>query len=280
MTYANVAQDIDPEAAAQEPETGLINNTAVLSALNRSEIDQQVSTAKKYPRTVKRFVTDARELVTLNEEVAADCIYSLPRGKKPIEGPSARFAEILAHSWQNCRAGSRILDEDEKTVSAQGFFIDCQTNVTIVCETQRRITDKEGNRFNDDMVTVTANAAASIAMRNAILRGIPKALWNGLYLEARQTAIGNAETLAGRRAKMMQAFGKMGVTPAQIFRLLEVDGEEDITLDHLATLRGMYSAIREGDNSVDEAFMLQAAPAGSASPAGKASPSETEKAKK
>lgn len=239
-----------------------VDASAGLMAINKSEIDQQIATAKKYPRSIKRFLNTAREMVTLSEEIAGECIYSLPRGGKPIEGPSARFAEVIAHAWGNCRAGARVIDEDARFVTAQGVFIDCEANVAITYEVRRRITNKKGDTFNDDMIGVTANAACSIALRNSVLKGIPKAFWKQLYDEARKTAIGSAETLVARRVKMLKAFATMGVRPEQVFSLLEIKGEEDIGLDHLAALRGVFTAIKEGDTTIEDAFAGQPATGG------------------
>jgi len=234
----------------QEP----IESATTLMALNSSEIDMQISTAKRFPRSIKQFHNEALQMVTLTEEIAGECIYSLPRGGKPIEGPSARFAEIVLSAWGNVRAGSRVIAEDEKFVTSQGAFYDLQRNVHVAYEVKRRITGKDGKKFKDDMIGVTSNAACSIALRNAILKGIPKAFWKSLYDAARATAIGTAETLSGKRAKMMEAFAKMGVQPEQIFKLLEISGVQDITLDHIATLRGTFTAIKEGDTTIEQIF--------------------------
>ena len=82
-------------------------STAAL--ISRSEIDMQVATAHKFPRSIKRFRQEALQMVTLNESVAESCIYALPRSGKTIEGPSARFAEVIASAWGNCRAGARAV---------------------------------------------------------------------------------------------------------------------------------------------------------------------------
>lgn len=235
-----------------------VSTTAgALSQITGSEIEAQVSVAKRYPRSIKMFQRETLEMVTLSEEIAAECMYALPRGGKKIEGPSARFAEIIASAWGNCRAGARVMSEDGKFVTTMGFFFDTQRNMAITYEVQRRITDKQGRTFNDDMIGVTANAACSIALRNAILKGVPKAFWKGLYDAARRTAIGDAETLGERRTKMLQYFAKMGAQPDKVFALLEVAGEADISLDHLATLKGLASAIKEGETTVDRAFALE-----------------------
>lgn len=231
-----------------------VESNGALMALNASEIDTQIATAKKYPRSLKEFRNEALEMVTLTDEIAGECIYSMPRGGKAIEGPSARFAEVVASAWGNCRAGARVIGEDERFVTAQGIFNDLQRNVAITYEVKRRITDKQGRKFKDDMIGVTSNAACSIALRNAVLKGVPKAFWRDIYAEAKRTAIGDVTTLATKRASMLQAFGKMGVVPEQIFKLLEVSGEQDITLDHLGLLRGSYTALKEGDTTIEQLF--------------------------
>lgn len=238
----------------QENETQIGDTALVLTSVDKAEYDTQIATAKAYPRSIRTFIDEAKQLVTLTEEVAEECMYSLPRGDKPIEGPSARFAEIIAYAWGNCRAGARTIGDDGTFVRAQGGFFDMQRNVAISYEVGRRITGRNGKRFNDDMVGVTANAACSIALRNAILKGIPKAFWKPIYDEARKCAIGDVTTLSARRAQMLGYFQKMGVTEQQILDLLKVKGVEDITLDHIATLKGLATSLKESETSVDAVF--------------------------
>ncbi len=252
------------EQAREVPTPSVAADNAMVAALNKSEIDQQITTAKQYPRGIRQFLDEAKALVTLNEQVAQECIYALPRkerdqatGKtitKNIEGPSARFAEIIAHSWGNARAGARTVDETGDFVTAQGVFHDLEKNVAITYEVKRRITDKHGRRYNADMIGVTANAACSIALRNAVLKGIPKAFWQPLYESARQVVMGDAKTLANRRSDALAFLQKLGATQEMVLELLEVKGIEDITLDHLVTLRGLATAIKDGDTTVEQAF--------------------------
>ena len=228
-----------------------VASSDTLATLNRSEIDQQIATAHQFPRSIKTFLNEARQLVTLSESVAGECIYSLPRGGKNIEGPSARFAEIMIHSWGNCRVGARVVHEDAVFVTAQGIFHDLEKNSAITYEVKRRIIDKNGRRFKPDMIGVTSNAACSIALRNAALKGVPKALWSELYEEARHIVMGDIKTLSNRRAEMLAYLTRYGVTPDIAFRVLEVSGEEDITLDHMVTLRGLASSLKEGETTLE-----------------------------
>jgi len=233
---------------------GMAVEAGMVGLLNRSEIDQQISTAHKFPRSLKRFRDEALQMVTLTEQIAQECIYSLPRDGKTIEGPSARFAEVIASAWGNCRAGARVVSDQGDFVTSQGVFHDLEKNVAITYEVQRRIVDKYGKRYKPDMIGVTANAACSIALRNAVLKGVPKAFWSAMYQAARLTVMGDFKTLANRRSDAIAEFQRYGVLPAQICATLNVAGVEDIGLEHLVTLRGLLTAIQDGDTTPEQAF--------------------------
>lgn len=241
--------DTTNEVEVLAPDTGSMS-----ALLNRSEIEQQVATAHRFPRSLKRFRDEALEMATLHESIAQACIYSLPRDGKVIEGPSARFAEIIASAWGNCRAAARVVNEGPEFITAQGLFHDLERNVAITFEVQRRITTSKNVRYKPDMIAVTGNAAASIALRNAILKGVPKAFWDPMYQAARKTVMGDFKTLANRRHEAIAAFVPYGVKQDKILAVLGVAGLEDVGLEHLVTLRGILTAIQEGDTTPEQAF--------------------------
>lgn len=234
-----------------------------LAIMQKAEIDTQISTARAYPRSMVTFRQEMEGMVSMSEEVATECIFALPRGKnddgskKFIEGASVRFAEIALYNFGNARSGSSMIAEDKESVTCEGFFHDLEKNVAIRTQVRRKITDKYGKRFNADMVTMTVNAACALAKRNAILQGIPKALWIGFYDLARKTAIGDAKTLVSKRTAMMAYFHKMNVAPETITEFLNAKSVDDITLDDLAILKGIATAIKEGAVSVDKAFVSE-----------------------
>lgn len=240
------AEVLEREVSAAEP--------GVLALVAKAELDQQITTARAYPRSVKRFRDECMNMATLTEQVAAECIYALPRDGKTIEGPSARLAEIVASAWGNCRAGARVVDEGKEFITAQGVFHDLERNVAITYEVKRRITGKNGKRFSADMIAVTGNAACSIALRNAVFKGVPKAFWSDIYQAARMAAVGDVKTLANKRADALAYLQKMGVTQTLVLAVLDVEGVEDIGVEQLATLRGLITAIRDGETTIEEAF--------------------------
>lgn len=229
----------------------------------KTEIEAQMRRAITNPRSPSRIQNNIHGLVMLDEETAAECVYALPRGGKPIKGASVRFAEIVASQYGNCHIGSRVVavDKFEKVIIAEAVFIDYENNTRITEQTQRRIVDRNGKLFNDDMIVVTGNAARSIAMRNAVLKGVPKAIWRKAYNAAEQVIAGDVKTLAVRRADAIKAFAAFGITPEQIFAALEVEGMDDIGLDEIGTLTAMFKAIKSGEQTVEEYFPAKVDPA-------------------
>jgi hypothetical protein len=239
-----------------EPSSPMDMETSLAIGLSRAEIDQQIATARRYPRSIKQAVNNILTLATLDEGTAEECIYSLPRGGKAIEGASIRLAEIIAQSWGNCRIATRVVhvDKAEKYIEAEGVYHDLETNMATLARVRRRISDKSGKVYNDDMIQQTGNAAASIARRNAILAGVPKGVWWKGYEAARQVVMGDAQTLTNRRADALKAFHRFGVVPEMVYGALNVKGEEDISLDHIVTMRGMFSGLENGEATVEEMF--------------------------
>jgi hypothetical protein len=232
----------------------LMDGSDALSAVDRASIDVQIATAKRYPRSVDKALKEAETLATLDEETAGSMFYVLPRSGKKIEGPSARLAEVMAYSWGNLRVDADIVAADRTHVTAMGTCFDLEKNVAIRVRVQRRITDKHGKRFNEDMIGVTSNAAISIALRNAVFKVIPAALVGRIYHQARKASVGEGGTITQKRQNAVEWFTKTGVTEQQLFALLDVRGIDDIGLDHLITLRGMKTAIKDGETSVEQMF--------------------------
>lgn len=247
MSDRNDIEIIEPERPGDE---------SMAVALSRAEIDRQIATARTYPRSIDRAVKNILTLATLDEETSESCIYALPRGGKPIKGPSARFAEIVASQWGNCRIGGRVVhvDKTEKFVEAEGIFHDLETNMVRCALVRRRISDKHGRILSEDLIIVTGNAAASIASRNAILAGVPRAVWRKAYERCEQVIAGTSETLTVTVDKTMKAFAAFGVTPERVCSAIDIGGIADIKVDHIPLLRGMYATLKNGEATVEEMF--------------------------
>ena len=252
---------MDKQVAEKKPEPngesgvsidlGELADGGTLSKLMRAEIDVQIATAKRYPRSVTGFKREAEEMATLDEETAGSMFYVLPRAGKSIEGPSVRLAEIVGSAWSNLRYEARVVEIADRYISAQGTCFDLEKNVAARVEVRRRITDKKGRRYNDDMIAVTANAACSIALRQAIFKVVPFAYVKDIYEKAKVVAIGKGLTMDQRRNRALEWFGKVGAKSEQILKILGRKGLEDITVDDLIILQGIKTAIQDNETTWD-----------------------------
>lgn len=250
----NKLHKMDNTAAKTETNEVEIVQDAAISLITKAEIDMQIATAHAFPRSLTRFIKEVMSMATINEDVAQSCAYALPRGGKTIEGPSVRLAEIVASSYGNLRTGARVIYNDGKVVTAQGIVHDLEKNILHTEEVQRRITDKNGKTYSEDMQVIAGRAACAIAYRNAIFKVVPAALVQDCYDKVKDIARGNAETLVARREKAINYFRGMGIKDQQLFEVLEVKGLDDIDLDKLQLLSGMKSALKNGEATLESLF--------------------------
>lgn len=232
-----------------------VQQAEMLQAINRSEVDMQVSTAKQYPRELPKVLNQIATYATMDTETASECFYVLRRNGDAIEGLSVRMAEIIAGAWGNLRVQTRIIGNDGKTITAQGICHDLETNVAVSVEVKRRITDSKGRTYSEDMQVVTGNAASAIAFRNAVLKVVPKAVTKKVIEEVKQVALGQAIDLETGRQNCLANFAKVGVTDKMIFDLFDISKIEEIDKNRLFELKGLWNAIKEGTTTVQEAFI-------------------------
>lgn len=235
-----------------------ISQTEMVAALNRAEVDVQVATAKRYPRDIEQSLQKILNVASMDTETAEECFYTLRRGygddSTLIEGVSVRLAEIIASCWGNIRVQTRIIGNDGRTITAQAVCHDLETNVAVSVEVKRRITDRNGRTYSDDMQVVTGNAASAIAYRNAVLKVVPKAVTKAVINQIKDFAMGQSLSVESSRQKMFGYFQRLGVTAQQICDYLGVENVGDIDQDAIFELRGLANAIKEGTTTVDETF--------------------------
>lgn len=249
---------MNTDSETELPEVEMPESLAVVT-VDKAEIDMQIATAKKYPRQLSTVKRDMLTFATLDQETAMQCFYKVPRGGKMIEGPSIRLAEIAVTCFQNMRVSTKILavntNQDDPHAILEAMAFDVQNNTAIRMESRRRITKKRNKDAPDeDDINVAVKAGSAIAFRDAVFKVVPKALVNNVMGAAKKTAIGDAKTLIERRDKAVEAFTKMGVRKERVFARIERKNIEDVSLEDLETLIGLYTAIKDGQISVDEAF--------------------------
>lgn len=285
----NPNESVDPETgevtmAEAEPVV-----TAILTrdeAQERALLDVQVSTAKRYPRSLPAVRNRILSLATVDEETAVACFYGLKpgpdgreftRGGKRIVGESVRLAEIVASSYGNMRVQSEVVRVGDDTVTCRARCWDLEANYAVESEVVRRILagrssgdDWKDRQKREDAVALASMSGQAIARRTAIFNVVPPATLRSVFGKVKEAALGKAATLAERRGKAVEHLGKMGVSLGAVLYALGKPSNakvEDIDLEDLLVVRGWVEAIREGTATVAELFQ---APAGEAAAQGAA----------
>lgn len=227
-----------------------------LDPVERASVDSQVATAKQYPRNLQRSVDNAIVMATMDEETAQSCGYALPRGGKPITGPSVHLAKIIVSNWGNMRTEAKVVQITDKQIISRGTAWDLETNVASAFEVRRSIVDKKGNRFSDDMITVTGNAANSIAYRNAVFSVVPKSIVDKVYKSAQKMITGDLsdeEKLIKRRSSAIGFFrDEYGISEEEVIKLCGKQTINQIRAEQIALLLGMVQSLKDGDTTVDD----------------------------
>lgn len=229
---------------------------ATLDRAERANIDIQVSTAKQYPRSISRCANNAVAIATMDKETAQSCGYALPRGGKPITGPSVHLAKIIAQQYGNLRAEAKVVEITDRQVVSRGTAWDLENNYAVSFEVRRSIVGKGGNRYSDDMITVTGNAANSIAYRNAIFGIVPKSITDKAYKAAQHMITGDLsseEKLIKRRDGAIKHFiDTYGITEEEVIKLCGKHTANQIQADEIALLLGFAQSLKDGDTTVEE----------------------------
>ena len=251
------AQATAQALAAAEQSRALVQ-ARVLVALQRP---------RDYEEVRRRLLNDCKRV-----RFAEAARYAKPMGDGKARGWSIRFAEAAVRAMGNIDVRTQSISEDEDKLVLRVDAIDLETNasfggdITITKTVERRRlrqdekalkvrTNSKGQptytvRANeDDMLTKTA-AHISKAIRTYALRHVPADILEDCADQIRKAS--DSEDPAKARKRIVDAFGDLGVGPADVKKIA---GQKDLTLltsEQLTHLRETYTAIKEGDLSVAE----------------------------
>ena len=251
-----MGNEIVPHAEYETLQVQNVQGIIQLDAVERANVDSQVATAKQYPRDIRRAVNNSVAMATMDYNTAQSCGYALPRGGKPITGPSVHLAKLIVSNWGNIRAEAKVVQVTDKQVISRGTCWDLENNVATAIEVRRSIVGRNGQRFNDDMITVTGNAANSIAYRNAVFSVIPKAVTDKVYQAAQHLITGDLsdeEKVVARRKKCIDFFKEeYGISEEEVVALCGKQTVNQIKSDQIALLLGITQSLKDGDTTIEE----------------------------
>lgn len=227
-----------------------------MDAIEKANVDVQVSTAKQFPRNVTRAIQNSIVMATVDPDTAQMMRYALTRGGKIITGPSVHLAKLIVSNWGNIRAEAKVVQITDSQVVSRGTCWDLENNVATAIEVRRNIKSKNGQRFSDDMITVAGNAANSIAFRNAVFSVIPKAVTDKVYKAAHECIKGDLSDeakLLQKRTNCLKFFNdEYGITEEEVIKLCGKQTVNQIKADELVFMLGIYQSLKDGDTTVEE----------------------------
>lgn len=217
-----------------------------------AEAQGQLILAKKFPRSMSQATAELMDACK-SPDLAATAFYSVPnRGS----GPSIRFAEEVARVYGNFQYGHRELSRTEGKSEIEVFAWDMEKNN----HSRRQITvlhvvdTKQGPKKLIDQADIDNRIAnvASKQMRGRIMALVPKHLVALGIAECKKTLAGNNdEPISARVTRMTAAFAtKYGVNATQLAAYLG-HSLDDVTIDELADLMGVFNALKEGAKPAD-----------------------------
>lgn len=234
-------------------------------AIIRIENETLMQVAIQRPRDEQKVLDGALKELELVPEEAASAYYSVPF-KTPdgqtqlVEGPSIKAAMALARRWGNCSAAARMLSEDATGINVEGVFIDFESSFRVLRphRVSRFLKRRSGQivELSPDRLQMATQAGCSKALRNAILAGLPAYLVNSFFKKAKTIVAGGKLEDRATQAeadKAIRAFAPYNVTAEQIEKNLELPRTQ-WTRESIATLRGLYTALKDGQTTVEEAF--------------------------
>jgi hypothetical protein len=257
---------------------------SAIMAMEKAQIDMQIATAHQYPRSLEQFKKRALSMATLDPETAESCIYVRNVGKeldkktgrwvdKYAEGPSIRLAEIVAVSYGNLRAASKVVEQTERYVKCTGMAHDLESNTAMSADCIEATVTKEGKPYSERQRALIAKVCGAKAIRDAILKVVPRALCKPIMEASKKVAQGLDKPLEERRKKAQAWIASLKVSDDRVFTALGVTGWSDVTNEHLITLTGLKTAMADGDETIDSAFPAVTA----AEKSGKPEPTDLQK---
>lgn len=233
--------------------------TAVEQSRAVAEVQAAIVVAQQCPRNVQLSIGAMKDSCAV-PALAERAFFRYSRGGGQITGPSVHLARELARCWGNVQYGiSELRRDDREGISEmQAWAWDVQTNTRSVMDfIVPHLRDKRGGpeRLTDvrDIYENNANHGAR-RLREAIFAILPA--W--FTEEAKDLCVktltdGGGKPLAQRVADAIGAFGKLGVTVADIERKLGRASKDWTELD-VATLTTVYRSLQRGETTREEEF--------------------------
>ena len=257
-----------------------VSPTGVTGAMaaNREaqEVQAAVFMAKRFPRDENAALSRISQTCQ-RRGLAEKAIYTYPKGGQNVTGPSIRLAETIAQAWGNLQCGVVELEQAEGESKCMAYCWDIETNFrdTKIFTVSHSIKTKNGTKVLTDPREIYEHVANQGARRKraCILTVIPKDVTDSAIEACQKTlASGYKEPLLDRLRKMVNVFQNEFSVPLESIEKYMGYKLDSFTEMDMVTLRGVYTAMKEGNSKREDYFDLPKAGGASAGAEGEDSP--------
>jgi hypothetical protein len=237
----------------------------------------QLMVAVQRPRNLDKF---AAKMQAMAAQAGDDFYYSIPyknhkKGcrdryncdcpSQPVEGPGVGLARAGAAEWGNCAMEVRIEAETENEWLIRADWIDFENNFSR-SEVKRvsKLKPAKGGGYykaSDKDLDNVYQIGASKVERDCILRALPRYIIEACFQTAKAAALAEKAPIPTQINRLLQKFKEMDVTVDMIERLIRCPFSEKglqmadkSAASVCAHLRGILTALRGGEITVEEIF--------------------------
>ena len=226
--------------------------------LQQVKTDYTTAVAVQLPRTlsiIKRRVEEEADLA------GAAFFYGWGAGKNQIEGPSVKMANALVRCYGNCAVDMRPVQETDDAWIFTAVFVDIETGFTL--SRQFRQSKKSVVHGKHDEVRkddIRFQTGQSKALRNVVLNAVPIGLVDAGMKRAKSGVLAAIDHAIANNGigvvvdRMLEAFGKSGVTEERLLYKLGKPSRDGIKPDDLVRLKGDLRAIQDGQERAIDLF--------------------------
>ncbi len=157
--------------------------------------------------------------------LADAAVYQYAKGGSNVSGPSIRLAEAMAQQWGNIKTSVRELDQSNGVSTVQTIAWDLETGYQcdkVFQVPHLRYTRNGSKKLEDprDIYELVANQG-SRRLRACILAVIPGDVTEAAVTQCEVTMKARADTSPEAMAKMVDVFGKFGITRDQLEKRIQ-----------------------------------------------------------
>lgn len=241
----------------------------LVSSREAQEVQVAMAAAKRFPRDTytayNRIMQDCKR-----RTLAEKSMYEFTRGNSTVTGPSIHLAKAIARNWGNLDSGFKVLEQSARESTVMAYCWDLETNYreTKVFTVQHvRETKKGSYALTDsrDIYETIANHAAR-RERSCILSVIPQDIVDAAVGQCNATLSsfpgdgknGKITKEDAVRDIISRFYENYGVSKDMLETYIGRKAEA-FTIQSVNRLRGVYTALQDGNASVEQYFDMSAA---------------------